>query len=404
MLNPAQRKVKLYGFLFLLTASLFPAQIRAQSMWDKIKQAAKEQACKGGDQKACQDLAKTGQQPQSQQPGQPAPTGQQPSQQQGGSQPANAPANTSGQPATAGNPAPAAAGGGNAEPWSPDSGSATGANATAGSAANFASSGPPDFSKLPDIGGAVRVGLTHDEMQAAELKIHPGFQVITNNPSFNTLVGLSRDNKPPFQGLRGFFGTTDGKHDDTFFAWYTMPPAKQQVYSVSRTFDYPEPGIDRLKLIAALRQKYGPETKATHDWDKTKEGTGDEKITAMYWAYDEQGHFIASDKGVSAWGNPPFGCPMWGNGYNPSNLWGDTANQYRLNTLPPASFCDTIVLLSVNLGCEFGAQFCRKTITEIDDHVLLRRTAQLAAEAVKADAQKRQQQQLDQSRQAKPTL
>src|SRR5262250_278577 len=46
-----------------------------QSVWQKMKQAALEQACRGGDQKACQKLQQQGQQPQhGQQPQQ----GQQP--------------------------------------------------------------------------------------------------------------------------------------------------------------------------------------------------------------------------------------------------------------------------------------------------------------------------------------
>jgi hypothetical protein len=317
---------------------------------------------------------KAKQQQQQQQQGQ---QGQQPSQQQTSSQPANSASQSPApsQPAAA-NPSPATAG--------------------TGSAAGFSSSEPPDFYKLPDMGGAVRVGLTHEELGAAELKIHPGFQVITNNPSFNTLVGLSSSGKPPFQGLRGFFGsTTDSQHDDTFFAYYTMPPAKQQTFTISRRVTYPLPGIDRAKLVAALRQKYGPETKAIAD------GVG--TITSMYWVYDEQGHFIASDKGGSGPGQPPFNCRPWG---NDSNIWGDTLRQYRNNELPPAGFCDTVVMLSVDLGGggQSGKDFSVGTTTEIDDRALLRRDVQVAGDTAKADSQKQQQQQIDKSKQAVPSL
>lgn len=54
----------------LITANL-STTAAAQSAWQKIKLAALEQACRGGDQKACQQLAKMGQQPQSGQQPQP---------------------------------------------------------------------------------------------------------------------------------------------------------------------------------------------------------------------------------------------------------------------------------------------------------------------------------------------
>jgi hypothetical protein len=317
---------------------------------------------------------------------------------QPGSSP-NQPTSPSGQSAPPGQPAPAAGGGGNAAPWSPDSGAATGANATAGSAAPFASSRPPDFSKLPDIGGALRIGLSHDEAQAAMVKMHPGYKVAPG-PTGTLQAQPGRLNQ--LGGVRGQFFLDDAKLQvDNTFAFYTMPPTKQQAFVVARYYPYPKPGIDKLKLIAALRQKYGPETKATHEWGATREETGDDKINAMYWAYDEQGHVIASDKGASTWPNPPFGCPVWGASTSGINIWVGMADQYRLNTLPPATFCDTIVLLSVSLG---QGPYVFSTGTEIDDHVLLRRAVQIAGDAAKADAQKQHQQEIDQSKQAKPSL
>jgi WD40 repeat protein len=57
----------------------------AESVLQKMKRIALEQACRGGDQKSCQDLAKMGgKQPQEQQPGQPP---QSPGQQQPGQKP-----------------------------------------------------------------------------------------------------------------------------------------------------------------------------------------------------------------------------------------------------------------------------------------------------------------------------
>jgi hypothetical protein len=110
----------------------------AKDAYNKAKQQARQQKQQGQQQ---------GQQGQQQNAPQPA------------AQPANSPNQpAAGQPGAAGQPAPSAASGGDAVPFSPDSGATTGGNATAGSAAAFASNAPPDFSKLPDIGGTVRVG------------------------------------------------------------------------------------------------------------------------------------------------------------------------------------------------------------------------------------------------------
>jgi len=179
-----------------------------------------------------------------------------------------------------------------------------------------------------------------------------------------------------------------------------MPPTKQQVYTVQRTYDYPEPGLDAVKLVAALRQKYGPETKAIYPTDNGPYSSGDANITAMYWVYDEQGHFIASDKGASRPAEAPFDCEPMGE----INNWGNMFNRSRLNTLAPSSVCDNLVVLSVSMGATMPAPYRRHTITEIEDHALLRRDVQIAGDAAKADAQKKQQQQFDKSKQAVPTL
>jgi hypothetical protein len=185
-----------------------------------------------------------------------------------------------------------------------------------------------------------------------------------------------------------------------------MPPTKQQAFLVTRSYPYPAPGIDRVKLVAALRQKYGPETKAVHAFAGTPKGVGDELIQQMYWVYDEQGHVIPSNKDTSAPYDAPFGClPMGGEGGQGLNLWINMANQYRLNTLPPANFCDTLVVLYVSLlGPTQLSPNVISTTTEIDDHALLRRDVQMAGDAAKAQSQKQQQQQIDQSKRAKPSL
>jgi hypothetical protein len=243
--------------------------------------------------------------------------------------------------------------------------------------------------------------MTPEEMEPAMLKAHPGFKVVPLPDALATFRPMSPDGKPPFLGLRGMFGKPDGQHvaDDQIFVYYTMPPTKQQVFALSRSYTYPQPGIERVKLVAALRQKYGKETKSTY----LSAAQVDSEIATMYWVFDEQGHLIPTDKGASGLGQPPFNCAPLGT--PPGNTWINMVNQFRLNTLPPAGFCDTIVLLSVNVqGFASVRQDCVRSETEIDDFALLRRDAQIAADAAKAQSQKQQQQQLDQSKKAKPSL
>jgi hypothetical protein len=287
-----------------------------------------------------------------------------------------------------------------AVPFSPDSGATTGASATAGSAQRFASNAPPDFSKLPDIGGTLRVGLSPDATQQAILKIHPDYKVIPYPNAGHTFAGYSGAYKSPDHLLRASFFSDPLHIFDDFQAFFTMPPTKQQAFAVTRTVPYPGLGIERLKLVAALRQKYGSETTAKHEWDKTKEATGDERISVMYWVYDEQGHLIPPGKDTSTWAQPAFNCVSIADG----NRWGDLANQYRLNTLPPAVFCDSVVMLTVHFSAAFQSPYCTSTETQIYDFALLRRDVQIAGEAAKAESQKQQQQQIDQSKQVKPSL
>ena len=292
-----------------------------------------------------------------------------------------------------------------ADPFVPDAGrgGAGGARAAAGaSGAPPSGSGspgaPPDFAKLPDIGGFLRVGLTIDQSKDALAKMHPRVKITYGLGSFDTIQPVSRDGKPPLAGLHGQFP------NESIFFWYSQPPNRPQVaFSVGRGYQYPAPGIDRAKLVAALRQKYGPETKANRRYT-THEEPGDENITEMYWYYDEQGNFVASDKGSSTVGQPPFNCGT-GSSWDPhsDSAWGGLLDAIRLNRLPAPGYCDTLVTLRIVLNGGAPGPV-NSTSTSLDDSALIRRDALDAGAAAKARAQKQQQQQLDKSKQAKPSL
>jgi hypothetical protein len=400
MHRPALGSIKLFGFATLLAVSLLPAPTRAQSIWDKIKQKAKE-----AEQQAGGEQGKQGQQ-QGQQQGQ---AGQPPQSQQQGQPQTQQPA-AAGQPAPAvqssaptGQPAadPALANWTTADPFTPDAGRGAATLASGGAPTGAGSglpSAPPDFAKLPDIGGYLRVGLTIDQSKDALAKMHPGVKISYGIGSYDNIQPVSRDGKPPLAGLHGQFP------NESIFFWYSQPPNRPQVaFSVGRGYQYPAPGIDRAKLVTALRQKYGPETKATRRYT-THEEPGDENITEMYWYYDEQGHFIASDKGSSTIGQAPFNCGT-GSSWDPhsDSAWGGLLDAIRLNRLPAPGYCDTLVTLRIVLNGGAPGPVS-STSTSLDDSALMRRDALDAGAAAKAKAQQQQQQQLDQSKQAKPSL
>jgi hypothetical protein len=313
-------------------------------------------------------------------------------------------ANSSAQAAPVGSPAadPALANWTAADPFVPDGGLGGavpgGGGVTAAGGAAAAPTAPPDFAKLPDIGGYLRVGLTIDQAKGALAKMHPGVKITYGTGSFDTIQPVSPNGNPPLAGLHGQFP------NESIFFWYSQPPNRPQVaFSVGRGYQYPAPGIDRAKLVAALRQKYGPETKATRRYT-THEEPGDENITEMYWYYDEQGHFIASDQGSSTIGQPPFNCGT-GSSWDPhsDSAWGGLLDAIRLNRLGAPGYCDTLVTLRIAFSGPAPGPVTQ-TATSLDDRALFRRDGLDAGAAAKAKTQQQQQQQLDQSKQAKPSL
>ena len=300
---------------------------------------------------------------------------------------------------------PALANWSTADPFVPDAGrggarGAMGAARASGAPPTGSGSpgAPPDFAKLPDIGGFLRVGLTIDQSKDALAKMHPKVKITYGRGSYDTIQPVSRDGNPPLAGLHGQFP------NESIFFWYSQPPNRPQVaFSVGRGYQYPAPGIDRAKLVAALRQKYGPETKANRRYT-THEEPGDENITEMYWYYDEQGNFIASDKGSSTVGQPPFNCGT-GSSWDPhsDSAWGGLLDAIRLNRLPAPGYCDTLVTLRITLSPQPPGPVTQ-TATSLDDSALLRRDGLDAGAVAKARAQQQQQKQLDQSKQAKPSL
>jgi hypothetical protein len=205
-------------------------------------------------------------------------------------------------------------------------------------------------------------------------KIHPSNQVRPEGrePIFGVMFG-------------GDFPNNGGGENIT--VEYTMPPNKQVVYYIIRQVTYRQ-AISRDNFIGALRQKYGHETMDSFNGSPY-----------MWWMFDEQGRAVSAEKNTNK--DSPFGCYI---PVTPGGGWFvRQVNSYLRGELPPATFCDSIILLTVQLtaaptGPVYGAT------TAVLESALLRREATAAGEAQKAQIQKQQQQDLKNAQQAKPVL
>jgi hypothetical protein len=293
--------------------------------------------------------------------------------QQPASQPASAPANTSGQPSSAqpansgAQPAPSStstgdSGQGGGAPWAPPPDNPSAAPA-----------GPLDPAKLPDVLG-IHVAAPIEEVPGILHKIHPSNQIVP--------LGSA-----PVFGVR--FGGDLPNGGENIYVEYTTPPNKQVVYIITREANYPNHPISRENFISALRQKYGQETLYR------KYGGGND---IMSWVFDEQGHAVPAEKNTNK--TDPFGC---GIGFTPGGGWfRGKVNEYLHGELPPATICDSFILLSVSIRLDATAVYGASTT--LIDNALFRREVIFAGEARKAEALKQQQQNLKNANQAKPNL
>jgi hypothetical protein len=164
---------------------------------------------------------------------------------------------------------------------------------------------------------------------------------------------------------------------------FTLPPGKQRVYYIERFVQYKQL-MARSNVLDSLHQKYGQEL-----WV-------DPNLGDMFWLFDEQGHLIAPDKNTT---RSPYGCDA--DEASERMLFHGQVNAYLHGSLPPASFCDSLIVLRVNVAKD---QSVDRIFSVLEDRALLRREVTAAGEAQKAQAQRQQQQELKNAQQAKPVL
>lgn len=323
----------------VIGTGLFTPQAGAQSRWQKIKMQLLGQACKGGDQNACQQLAKMNQkQVQPARAGSVAlPPGQQ--------TPGSAGAETQSSPVTA-----AAQGGSggseSAAAWTPPTEESTPAQPA----------GPLDPMKLPDIQG-FHLGMTVAQANEVVAHLPPGPEPGWYNeamlmPTTNQTIGHAA-----YARLLQYDWIdmgNNGKDSKSNLALdVTEPPDAERIWHIGLLAKYQH--VNRAVLLAALRKKYGHELSATTfvSGVGSHEVHDDSHIEEMWWAFDEQGRPLSPAPSLGSTGIPndcsePGALEASGNDLSslPSCMWvgvyvhlldpGEIINNYQLVAWDPA--------------------------------------------------------------------
>jgi hypothetical protein len=252
--------------------------------------------------------------------------------------------------------------------------------------------GPLDPAKLPDVAG-VHIGAASAEVTPILQKLHPGAPI---QPQGNQ-QGL------PI-GVRQTVGTANPLSGDLMYVSFTYVPGKQQsVFAVYRAVQYGQP-IAKQNLLDALRQKYGRETLADRAGNQGPT-TNDPEIREMYWLIDEQGHVV--HPGNPDAGHLPYGCQGDMGETDAGTLYIEMIRTYvRGQPLPPATFCDSVIVLHVNLEASNGGNIplVGVTHTAMLDRALMRRSEIAVGDWQRAQALKKQQDEQTKANQAKPNL
>jgi hypothetical protein len=334
----------------LLAGSFFPIHVGAQiqNPIEAAKEAYKKAKQQAGQQSTGQQSGQqqTGQKPQQQ-------TGTPSSTQQSGSQ------------------------GGTAAPWTPP--------------ADDSASGAPvtiDPTKMPDIVG-VHLGMTGQDALTAAKKTFP------NDIYQGIQVNWWPSTEKPWYGYN-LLSKEPGNFMNMSLS-FTAPPGTQVVWGMM--YKTQKLHINKLTMIAALREKYGKETTAYNSGGGPTIVTNDAAIGRMIWLYDEKGARVPQPPRTAF---PRQGdvleCTMdvsIGEGPNmPKDAdYGHAATDWCVHHF---------VAVYVYLGG--GTDIIDYTVTQMLDYPLAIRTSHAAAAWLDDVAKKQHQQDLEKSKEKKPTL
>ena len=268
-------------------------------------------------------------------------------------------------------------------------GGSSGEGSTASPAAPAASGGPPR--PMPDIVG-LRLGMTPKEAYAALRSHYPKAKFDTS--TYN--MYLAPNEKPVLGGFSlGWLQV--GMPEERFMLEFTPPPSRQTVWRIKRTLVRIK--IDRGNVLASLREKYGKETIAFTD---SVVASQDAEIKQMWWLLDEHGHPAKLPNSQHPWqtlgecaGKMTRDEPG-ASTFVPNNL---LPNE---KLLEDSGWCNTS-MVAVAARISWGPIINALEVESID-MPMMTRSARAEIEWLKGLSQRQQQQEIEKSRQVKPTL
>ena len=243
-----------------------------------------------------------------------------------------------------------------------------------------------DPAKMPDIVG-VHLGMTAQEALAAARKAFP------NDMYQNIPVGFWPTAVKPDYGVN-VLSRAPGNFKDLTLS-FTAPPGKQIVWRIGRQAQ--KIHTNRNTLITALREKYGKESYAWRNADMGTRVTNDAEMTGMLWLYDEQGSRVPMPNStVFARRNSFEECVTENAGDEPRM----PKDEDWVRRFTP--WCQThYVALTVQFG---PTEIIENTLTMLEDVPLSIRTARAADTWMRELANRQHQQDVDRSKETRPTL
>lgn len=233
--------------------------------------------------------------------------------------------------------------------------------------------GPVDPSKLPEIIG-VHVGTPREDVAGLIHKIFPEAVVQPIGRiemGFGVWIGLSA--KMPAS--------------EKIYFENVLPPAKGEVYFINRYSTFAQP-MSQQNYLDAAHKKYGPET-------AVRVGNG---FRTLWWLSDEQGHPVKPAEAKGEF-QGPYGCDV---GINTGGSgFSSVVSQYVSNQLPVATFCDSLVILYVQIP---ETELINAATSVLLDRAMLRREAVNDGKAQLAAQQQKNRDIQQKANQAKPNL
>lgn len=296
MENTMARRIRALAGFVLISVALLPTS-SAQSTWSKLKKGFLQQACKGGDQNACQQLAKLNGKPQATRPAQPQPAPASTPQAQQESVGTDVPSHGAPTPAADQQPADSPP----AQAWVPPTQETTPAQLA----------GPLDPRKLPDIQG-IHLGMTVAQANQVLIRLAPGSQpgwynLPINIPTTTNTIGhaaTARELSYDWIIAPAPWGKTARNH---IVLEATRPPDAERIWHIGLRTQFQN--VNRAVLLAALRKKYGKEFAAMGQADTggTRVVNEDSRIQEMWWVFDEKGHPLSPAPSIGS-DDMPNGC------------------------------------------------------------------------------------------------